>query len=199
MKKSLFGLAIAVTAFLTGTFAAALLIPKVPPIPAPLFDQELAAAPSAAEIPVEDPEPAADMPDATETDEFFYGWYVIPYSKKMPEVEIIQLSKETESGENGADSGKTVVFAGIFTSLSDDPYAGLAENKWVRIDGDRVSFETKKLKGIVYRFEGRFFKGRKTGPEGEKLLRGTLQKFVKGKKVAETSGEFEYHEPRCLA
>ncbi len=35
------------------------------------------------------------------------------------------------------------------------------------------------------------------GKEGEELLRGTLQKFVKGDKVAEVSGDFAYYEPHC--
>jgi hypothetical protein len=115
----------------------------------------------------------------------------------MPEVDMIKLYGDYLD-KNDNPTQKMNLYAGIYTSLSDDIDEGFARSVWTKFDGNKVKFKTKKLKGITYQFEGVFFKNKTAGENGEELLRGTLRKFVKGKKVAEINGDFVYHEPYCL-
>lgn len=125
------------------------------------------------------------------------AWYSLDYYKNMPEVAMIKIY-----GANFDDDGKKLdkmyFESGIYTNLSDDVDEGFAEGIQTKVEGNKLRFKTKKLKGIEYHFQGIFFKGKMTGEQNEKVLRGTLQKFIKGKKIAEVSGDFEYSEPYCL-
>jgi hypothetical protein len=204
MKKSLFGLLIAIVAFLCGVLTAGIFRAEDKPLPKPIFEKAIVDAPLFKTAPINDPVIVGGNNDAvndkTVADiktQIIYGWYSLNTYETMPEVNTILLS-----GDNFDDHGrageKMNIYAGIYTELSKDIDKGFAEAVWTKFDGNKVSFKTKKLKGIIYRFEGTFFKNKTSGENGEEILRGTLQKFVKGRKVAEASGDFAYSEPYCL-
>jgi hypothetical protein len=81
----------------------------------------------------------------------------------------------------------------ILTDKESDDFHSIS----IKTDNNRLSFKTNKVKNIEYKFEGVFFKGKKVGKDGEKVLKGTLRKFVKGKQVAAIKADFKYYEPRC--
>ncbi len=124
----------------------------------------------------------------------FSGWYALDKYKGMSEVSRISLWKDYADNEETGE--KPVSYAGVFTSFEDYGDQGFVESIWAEVNGNNVRFRTNKIKGIEYRFKGVFFKNKMPKIE-EKTLSGTLQKFVKGKKVAEVSGDFAYHEPVC--
>jgi len=204
MKKSLLGLLIALLTFLVGIFAAQIfrLVPK--PVREPLFEKEIVEVPLFETAPINEPEDfEINKPEDSETGEYFqpqiiYAWYSLDYYKGMPEVAMINFYG-TDMDDDGVKLKKMAFQTGIYTHLyKRDVDEGYAEGIETTVEGNKLKFKTKKLKGIEYRFEGRFFKNKMTGEYDEKLLRGTLQKFVKGKKTAEVSGDFAYGEPHCL-
>ena len=203
MKKQFLGLIVGSMAFAVGVAAERIYVSKTPAADVLPTVEKAESARLAVlrptEVNTERPDDSnAAVARVESEDQYIYGWYSLKnYGKKMPEVEMIKLYGDNE-GENGERLKKVVLSAGIYTSLSDDIEKGFAEEDWTRFDGRNVSFKTKKLKGIVYSFEGSFFKGKTSGDEGEAVLRGTLRKYVKGKKVAEVSGDFFYNEPYCL-
>jgi len=133
------------------------------------------------------------FPDNENADENnFDGWYSPDHrSPNMKEVIMIVLSKDCYNYDEPKSYG------GVFTTLENYGDQGHFGSSNARIDGEKVNFRTEKIKGIEYRFEGTFFREKMPKEEGEKVLRGTLQKFVKGKKVAQISGDFGYSEPHC--
>ncbi|MDQ4122963.1 MAG: hypothetical protein M3209_16115 [Acidobacteriota bacterium] len=82
----------------------------------------------------------------------------------------------------------------ILTDNEDDDFRSIS----IKTANNRLRFKTNKVKNIEYKFDGVFFKGRKAGKDGEKILKGTLRKFVKGKQVAAIKADFEYYEPQCF-
>lgn len=195
MKKFLLGLLVAFIAFLCGVLTAEIFRVENRPIPKPLFEKETVDIPLFEVAPINEPE-NIEVVEENEIQDI-YGWYSLDDYGKMPEVNTILLSGNNLD-EDGNPTKKMNISAGIYTTLSDDIHKGFANEAWSKMEGNEVKFKTQKLKGIVYSFEGTFFKNKTSGGEGEELLRGTLQKFVKGKKVAEVSGDFAYYEPRCL-
>ena len=130
-------------------------------------------------------EPDPEKPAVVENngdEDYHSGWYMLDKFAGMDEVMMIAISNVGEA--NG----------GVFTTFEN---YGFAEKAWIKIDGNHVKFGTKKINGVRYRFEGTFFSASWSDREREKPLYGTLQKFVKGKKVAEVSGNFKYSEPIC--
>jgi hypothetical protein len=195
MKKSLLGLLVGLSAFLCGVFIAEIFRFDQRPVPEPLFEKEIV------DIPLFEIAPT-DLPENVEVIEEnktqgIYGWYSLDDHGKMTEVSMILLSVDNFD-EEGNPTKKMNLSSGVYTTLSDDIDEGFAEDAWTEMEGNKVKFKTKKLKGIIYSFEGTFFKNKTSGENGEALLRGTLRKFVKGKKVAEISGDFTYYEPYCL-
>ena len=194
MKKLSLGFLIALITFTFGAFAANFLsfadnqTPQISVEDSNLSETRLSENNQLTEIQSTVPEDS--------NKEYFSGWYSLKNYKKMPEVTTILLSID-DYLDDGIGSEKPISSAGIFTTLSEDLGERFAEDDWTIIENNNVKFKTKKLKGIVYRFEGNFFKNKTTGEDGEKLLRGTLQKFVKGKKVAEVRGDFQYYQPKC--
>ncbi|HEX8195159.1 MAG TPA: hypothetical protein VF571_03030 [Pyrinomonadaceae bacterium] len=128
-------------------------------------------------------------PVEVETEEFFNGWYSVDDFKGMKDVWTMQLSRDYENEDNR----KLVWSAFILTHNEEN----IARSFSVLIENNRLRFKTNKVKNTEYKFDGKFFKGKKVGKEGEKILRGTLRKFVKGKQVAAIKADFEYYEPRC--
>lgn len=195
MKKSLLGVLVAFVAFLCGVLTAEIFRVENRPIPEPLFEKEIVDIPLFEVAPLENEK---EIVVVEETDkQGFYGWYSLNDYNEMSEIGTILLSGDY-TDKDGNPTKRINLYAGIYTRLSDDIDKGFAEALWIKIDGNEVKFKTKKLKGIIYSFEGTFFKNKKLGENGEALLRGTLRKYIKGKKVAEISGDFVYYEPYCL-
>jgi hypothetical protein len=195
MKKSLLGLLIALIAFFCGILTVGIFRIEEIPMPNPLFEKEVINTSLSKTPPINETEDVEVVEDATTQN--INAWYSLDDYKKMPEVEMIKLWV-SYFYEDGILTKNPDINAGIYTRLSEDIDEGFAEAIWTKIGDNRISFKTKKLKGIEYRFEGNFFKNKAMGKYEEKLLRGTLQKFLKGKKVAEVSGDFAYSEPYCL-
>ncbi|HEX8247553.1 MAG TPA: hypothetical protein VF599_05170 [Pyrinomonadaceae bacterium] len=57
------------------------------------------------------------------------------------------------------------------------------------------TFETEKIKGVRYRFKGKFIK--KEYQDGEIVLSGRLQKFIKGKMVEEAESQYIFYYHKC--
>ena len=183
MKKVLLSLAIAIIAFFCGVLTAGIFRVEQKPIPKPLFEKEIFDYSLMKVPPIDAPEKIEVIKNQT-----FSGWYKLNDYGEMPEVRMILLAKDFE--ENNS-------YAGVFTNFYKYGDRGFVEYAWVESNDKKAKFRTKKIKGIEYRFEGTFFKNKTMSEDGEEILRGTLQKFVKGKKVAEVSGDFAYHEPNC--
>lgn len=71
----------------------------------------------------------------------------------------------------------------------------------VSVTKKHLKFQTQKLKGVDYRFDGRFlgdgnFSEQFGGYTGSVMLEGILQKFVNGEKVFEINTPF-VHYPGC--
>lgn len=121
-------------------------------------------------------------------EQFVYAWYSLDYNKAIPEFQMISFSRDSPSE----------ITCGIYTSVSDDPDKSFAKCVQVKFENNKLEFKTKNLKGSIYQFEGTFFTDKLIGEENRKVMRGTLRKFVKGKKVAEIKADFAYSTPYCL-
>ncbi|MEP6902668.1 MAG: hypothetical protein ABJA66_13020 [Actinomycetota bacterium] len=201
MKKSLLGLAVAIIAFLLGILAAGVFRIEEKTVSVPVSENIPVEEVETDEFPVFNVEPMVFSGKTKSVDntkfQKVHGWYSHDDYGKMPEIGMINLFAENYD-DDGNLIGKINLYAGIYTTLSEDIDEGFAEAEWSTLNGNQIKFKTKKLKGIVYQFEGTFFKNKTMGEYDEKLLRGRLQKFVKGKKVAEVSGDFTYTKPYCL-
>ncbi len=124
------------------------------------------------------------------------GWFIADDFRGMPEVWTILL---TRSDENSKD-GELVWSAMILTedaegnSNDEDNFQSIR----IKTEKNRLSFITNKIRGIEYKFDGKFFKNGKDFYDDEKVLKGTLRKIIKGKERARFSAEFAYREPRCF-
>ena len=156
-------------------------------------------APETLETPTGESEDSLETDGRLNFDEYrIHAWYSFDDNGKMPEVGMINLYG-SNADDDGNELKETVYYAGIYTSLYNEQIdEGFAEGIETKVQGNKFSFKTKKLRGIEYRFEGKFFKNKKTGDNGEEVLRGILRKYVKGKKVATVSGNFMFSEPYCL-
>lgn len=195
MKKTLFGLAVAFIAFFVAVFATELF----------RLNQKLTQIPVVEEIQI------AGTPilkvESLRTEEILsaedliiennFGWYTLENYKGMKEVNMISLWRDYEESDIGTKNEKLVSGGGVFTSFEEHGDQGFVESAWAEVDDKKARFRTNKIKGIEYRFEGVFYNNKTSGKNGEKVLRGTLKKFVKGKKIAEVSGDFAYSEPQC--
>lgn len=199
MKKLLFGLSIALLAFSCGVFISNIFRAEPKPAFVPVAEQIKVEEVKNDEIPffkIEQLEETEEI-ETIDNSKDINAWYGLDNNKKMPEVAMIKFYL-TYYDDDGKKSDKPILYSGVFTTLGNDPYDGFAVSIRTSFENDRLKFRTKKFKGIEYRFEGIFYKNRMTGDNNEKLLRGTLRKFVKGKKVAELSGDFAFFEPYCL-
>lgn len=212
MKKFLLGLTVAALAFWSGVSMVGVVNLKseaVSAIPAlvengiaELSQDKIEPLPAGAAKSEEDKiarpdETADDIVENDDSRDGISGWYSLENYPKMPEVSMIKLSGDYMDSD-GNPTDKMILYSGIYTRLSEDIDEGFAESFRTEFKDNKVKFKTKKLKGITYQFEGVFFKNKTAGENGEELLRGTLRKFVKGKKVAEITADFAYYEPYCL-
>lgn len=126
----------------------------------------------------------------------YAGWLIADEFKGMKEVWTILLDR----GDEGSTNGKLVWSAMILTTNTDgspnddDDFSSV----WIKAESDHLSFRTNKVRGIEYRFDGKFFKNGKDFAEDQKVLRGTMQKIVRGKVVAKFTDDFAYFEPHCF-
>jgi len=188
MKKVLFNFSIAFLAFLFGIIVQNLAKPELnPPAPITLAEQNIKIEISKIQIP--ELPLFEKQPDLSEIEEEGGGWYQVDDFKGMREVWTMLLTRDYENEKNG----KLNWLAMILTDKEDDDFHSIS----IKTNNNRLSFKTNKVKNIEYKFDGVFFKGKKVGKDGEKVLRGTLRKFVKGKQVAAIKADFKYYEPRC--
>jgi hypothetical protein len=205
MKKSLLCLLVALAAFAFGVLTANLFVPKQDFVIFKESEKIESAVFGGQKIPffeisqlsqpeeIEETEPIDNSSDID-------AWYSLDNEetyKKMPEVAMIKFNL-TYYDDNGITSKEPILYTGIYTTLTEDIDESFAKGIQTKLVKNKLKFKTKKLKGIKYRFQGTFFKNKMTGEQDEEVLRGTLQKYVKGKKVAEVSGNFTYGEPHCL-
>ena len=180
MKKGLVGIVVFLAAFAFGTATASVKQTDVDTAPSP------GGPVNAVVVPV--PEKPAAVENDVSADNYG-GWYALDEFTGMNEVTLISIDNSI--------GGDYEPYGGVFTTFENYGDRGFVETAWIKVDGDHVKFGTEKINGVRYRFEGAFLSA-DWGHEGEKPLYGTLQKFVKGKKVAEVSGNFKYFEPHCL-
>ena len=180
MKKGLVGIVVFLAAFVFGTVWASLKRTDVDTAPSPGGPVNTVLMP----VPEK---PAVEEKDVSENN--YGGWYALDKFTGMSEVTMISIY--------GSLAGDDEPYGGVFTTFENYGDQGVVGSAWIKVEGNHVRFGTEKINGVRYRFEGAFLSA-DWGHEGEKPLYGTLQKFVKGKKVAEVSGNFKYFEPHCL-
>jgi hypothetical protein len=177
MKKQLIGSVVFLTAFFFGTAIAQ----RAPRVSAPGQPPVIAVTTKV----------AAEGDHLKNNDEPLVrnGWYVLDEFKGMNEVNMVYVN---DGGDDEERSG-----GGVFTKFENYGDQGFLSSTWIKIKGNHVIFETEKLDRISYKFEGTFLSDDWSGLENEKPLYGTLKKFVKGKLVAETTGNLKYFRPHC--
>jgi hypothetical protein len=141
-------------------------------------------------------EPFKPFFDSFEESEGFDGWFIADNFKGMKEVWAISIDREWANEK----TEKLVWSSMIRTkterdSLNEDDYFHSIS---ITADKSRLSFTTNRIRGIEYKFKGEFSSKFYKFEEGKKALKGTLQKFIKGKKVAEFTSDFKFYEPHCL-
>ena len=131
-----------------------------------------------------------------EKDEGYDGWLIADNFKGMKEVWTIMLYRDSENSKSEKLGWSAIILTqdADYNAKDDDDFHSV----WIKTENNWLSFRTNKYHGIEYKFEGEFFKNGKSAEEDEKVLKGTLQKFVKGKKVAEFTSDFAYYEPHCF-
>ena len=198
MKKFLFGFVFAIVAFAIGVVAFESLNFESIFIPDDVVNESESTK---GQLVVIEPNNSEEdfLDDNQSNEEFFNGWYALDdrMIKEMNEVRMVSISRFQNPTVDQTYSTKIIQSASIFTILENYGDQGAFASVSTQIDEDGVNFRTEKIKGIEYKFKGVFFKDKTMGVDGEKLLRGTLQKFVNSKKVAEVSGDFAYYEPHC--
>lgn len=126
----------------------------------------------------------------------YSGWFIADDFKGMKEVWTVLLSRDNENSKN-----KKFVWSAMILTNNPDGSPNDDDNfhsVWIKTEGKHLSFRTNKIRGIEYKFDGEFFKKGKDFSEDEKVLKGTLQKIVKGKQAAKFTADFAYFEPRCF-
>ncbi len=129
-------------------------------------------------------------------DEGYGGWLIADKFKGMREVWTILLSRDSENFKDDK-----LVWSAMVLTMNADGESNDDDNfqsVWIKTEGNRLSFRTNKIRGIEYRFSGEFFKTGKDFTDDEKVLKGTLQKIVRGKEVAKFTADFAYNEPHCF-
>lgn len=201
MKKSLLGLSVALAALAFGVLSVNIFLVEEETISGYVIEELFFLEPKKENS---SPSEVVELNQMQETEdieptkpEYFSGWYSLEgYGEKMPEVQMISLSGEF-SDKQGNQTKNMVGSAGVFTTFENYGDQGFVEDSWAKTDGKTFQFKTKKIKGIEYKFDGYFLKKPDLVKEDEKVLRGTLEKYIKGKKIAQIKGDFAYSEPQC--
>ena len=176
MKKALVGIALFLTTFFFGIAAAT--------------QKTNAGTPPVGVAVIQVQAPAPELATFNDPNlDSYGGWYELEKFTGMDEVTTIAIFNSVGSDDEPG--------GGVFTTFEKYGDQGFVESAWMKIDGNHVKFRTKKINGVRYQFEGTFSSSVWSDREREKPLYGTLQKYVKGKKVAEISGNLKYYEPHC--
>ncbi len=140
--------------------------------------------------------PFFDSFDSDGNEQYFSGWLIPNNFKGMPEVWTILLTR----GDFNPENEKLVWSAMVLTTNADgEPNDDdLFESVQIETVGSHLSFKTNKIRGIEYRFDGDFIKNGTDFSEDDSVLRGTMQKIVRGKQAAVFTAKFAYHEPHCF-
>lgn len=175
MKKVLFHLSIFLLTFTFGTFSTNFSL-----------NEKLEKAQSS-QVAVENFQTIKiETEQQNEDDEYFNGWYELKNHNYGEMYEVKMISLRTDDSDK---NGKYKLYGSVNTTITS------FDSNRAKIVGNKVSFKTYKLfYGVEYQFNGTFFKNKTSGEDGEEILRGTLQKFIKGKKVAEVTGNFAYRK-----
>lgn len=129
-------------------------------------------------------------------DEGYSGWFTADDFKGMSEVWTILLDQDfVESKDKNYIWQAMILTKHKDNSPNDDANFS---SVWIKTENNKLSFKTKKYRNIEYKFVGEFFKKGKEFAQEEKVLKGTLQKFINGKKIAEFTANFAYYEPHCF-
>jgi len=126
----------------------------------------------------------------------YNGWFIADDFKGMPEVWTILLNRNDENSKDEKLTWSAMILTQYpdYSSNDDDNF----QSVWIKTEGNHLSFKTNKIRGIEYKFDGKFFKNGNNFSNNEKVLKGTLQKIVKGKQVAKITADFAYYEPHCF-
>ncbi len=126
----------------------------------------------------------------------FWGWFIADDFAGMQEVWTILLSRDSENSKSEKLVWSAMILTqhGDYSPNDDDDFHSV----WMKTENNHLSFRTNKIRGIEYKFDGEFLKNGKNFSEDGKVLKGTLQKIVKGKEIAKFTAEFAYHEPHCF-
>ncbi len=148
----------------------------------------------------ENSKPFFDSFKANEYDEREYqgysGWFIADNFRGMKEVWTILLRRDNEDSKNERLVWSAMILTqhADYSPNDDDNF----QSVWIKTANNRLSFRTNKIRGIEYKFDGEFLKNGNEFLNDEKVLKGTLQKIVKGKEVAKFTADFAYYEPRCF-
>lgn len=192
MKRLLLNLLVGLLTFFLGFSVQNLTVTKPNSVTGFFVEKRevLAILPAPLEIKRKTEPNQIEQKSSEDNEEFgFHGWYSVDNFKGMNEVWTINLSKDSQD----SDAQKLVWSAIVLT----DNENNIFDSVWIDTSNNKLSFKTKRNRKIEYQFDGTFFKGKKSGSSGEKVLRGTLRKFVKGKEVAKIKADFAYYEPHC--
>lgn len=135
----------------------------------------------------------AEPPLAKVDETYIDAWYRPAKVRRLWRNEVFFISLYSTPTDD-----ETITRAGVMTNIFDDIDRDFAAAENLIIDGDRISFRTKSVGRVSYRFAGVFFKHRKMGETGERVLRGTLTRYVSGKRAGRYRGDFIFIEPICL-
>lgn len=126
----------------------------------------------------------------------FWGWFIADDFAGMQEVWTILLSRDSENSKSEQLVWSAMILTqhADYSPNDDDDFHSV----WMKTENNHLSFRTNKIRGIEYKFDGEFLKNGKNFSADEKVLKGTLQKIVKGKRIAKFTAEFAYHEPHCF-
>lgn len=128
--------------------------------------------------------------DSFRADEFFNGWLIADEFPGMSEVWTILLDRDAEVGW----TSMVLTEFPDGTPNDDADFSSVTAN----VDGDVLSFRTKTYRSVHYEFRGRFIVPGHDFEPDQKVLRGTLKKFRKGRLVAHFTADFRYFEPHCF-
>lgn len=133
--------------------------------------------------------------DSVREDGYFSGWLIPEEFVGMNEVWTILVTRDE------ANDRKQLRYRAIVLTKNADGSSNDEDNfisSSIQAKGDRLSFTTTKIRGIQYKFDGRFLYGGSALVEGQPIARGTMRKIVNGKTVAKFTADLSYHEPVCF-
>lgn len=185
--------------FTIGVTLANLALKNIFPKPVKIkIKQEIVVTPKIqpAQVPIKVIEERKPFFDSFDKDTYYGGWFIADEFKGMNEVWTVLLSRDSDNSENEELLWSAMILTKNpdNTSNDDDNFQSVS----IKVKDDHLQFTTNKIRGIKYKFDGKFIKKGQSFSNEEKVLKGTLQKIVKGKEIAKFTSEFAYFEPVCF-